>query len=656
MTGRRDYMGGSHLSTGLQDIEQTGTASRAIVRIIFHLAADKGDPARDLGDVLGQYTRTTANSPGQFVSSIKSMLASCANHEGCKRTFSGCKTLDTMNSPLPTRCIRIIRSGDDNAPTVTLEKTAGKRGKYITLSHRWNNQTETTRTTAANLAERLQGHGLLGLSVLFADSFALAAKLDIFNRWGFRIRGVRMADYYQNSVFTIACPNADEARGLFSQTAVDDARVPLIRLPYRDASGRQRGYFYLFRAQKPTDEYREIVTNGELLTCGWIFQEWLLSRRVVCFTPTGLFLACQTRSPQTQARDLVVLKKRSDQERFSNDFSLKNSIMGGEYLFLPWGGLGIRLTKHVHEARYTLVTAYSNLKLTNLQDRLAALSGIADELGDAIRSHFDPRFARAKSAKKNGNERVIHRTYAEYQAGALMDAQPQGALASGPLEVLPGDRSNRTSLRDNPRARFPMLCLRAKLQPVILGRYFASEEDRYIARHVTSREVRLDGNRRMVASPLARDQIAEWASIKHPDLAQLPDDPELGLNRVIIYALHISTLHGAGSGFALGYCSKKHSVYNYLFVRAVKTLANGYERVGMGGLVGKDFDRGFEMATMRGGAACLTRSGTETSKTKPRKGLCGPDLNRHLRRDIFLVMLDLREENEVMVEPLTVDC
>ncbi|KAK0724182.1 hypothetical protein B0H67DRAFT_640749 [Lasiosphaeris hirsuta] len=74
-------------------------------------------------------------------------------------------------------------------------------------------------------------------------------------------------------------------------------------------------------------------------------------------------------------------------------------------------------------------------------------------------------------------------------------------------EVLPGNRAE--GVKDNPRKRFPILCLHAKLQPVILGEYFHSEQDKQISQFLASR-VDDSGveNWRMVASPLDGERIA----------------------------------------------------------------------------------------------------------------------------------------------------
>ena len=50
-----------------------------------------------------------------------------------------------------------------------LEETAGKTGQYITLSHRWSEETEKSKTTAENYTARLAGSQIY-LSKLFKDT------------------------------------------------------------------------------------------------------------------------------------------------------------------------------------------------------------------------------------------------------------------------------------------------------------------------------------------------------------------------------------------------------------------------------------------------------------------------------------------------------
>ncbi|RWA05961.1 hypothetical protein EKO27_g9143 [Xylaria grammica] len=102
----------------------------------------------------------------------------------------------------------------------------------------------------------------------------------------------RMSSYYQNSRLTIAGTYGDDTIGLPRAETPENSR-PLIRLPYRARPGSialRLRLFYLI----PSDchfnqDYEDHVSRSDLLTRGWVIQEWVLSRRILCYTPTSAY-------------------------------------------------------------------------------------------------------------------------------------------------------------------------------------------------------------------------------------------------------------------------------------------------------------------------------------------------------------------------------
>lgn len=115
------------------------------------------------------------------------------------------------------------------------------------------------------------------------------------------------------------------------------------------------------------DGFREYVTNSELLSRGWAFQEWILSRRVVCFTPLGTFLQCDSDPhPTNELAESVPI------ERAHSPTGSSNSVEHTANWFAYW---------------YRVVEAYSGLHLTEpAKDRIMALAGIASEMRQALDS------------------------------------------------------------------------------------------------------------------------------------------------------------------------------------------------------------------------------------------------------------------------------
>jgi hypothetical protein len=84
-----------------------------------------------------------------------------------------------IKSPLPARCIEVSQKGK----RVYLRNTEGMYGAYITVTDRWNLETEGCKTTTANYEERLEGRGFGEIPRLFQDVFTIADKLNVQYVW-----------------------------------------------------------------------------------------------------------------------------------------------------------------------------------------------------------------------------------------------------------------------------------------------------------------------------------------------------------------------------------------------------------------------------------------------------------------------------------------
>ncbi|KAK4207947.1 heterokaryon incompatibility protein-domain-containing protein, partial [Rhypophila decipiens] len=621
------------------------------------------------GDVIGRYTGAGCLSLEKCTTTVDTWLRLCtAKHDKCSVTLSGCGQIDPRNSPLPTRCVRVDKS-PDGLSFCLYDTQPNLRDAYITLSHRWTDETQKTMTTSANLSDRLRGKAFENLPRIFTDAFAVAASQDIRYVWidslcivqgkdgEFVTEALKMADYYQNSTFTIACPAAALGTdiGLFNLNNMDHPShgIQLIRLPYHNKTQEQDGFFYLYQANLNFDEtFRQQVCNTEMMTRGWIFQEWILSRRIACFTPSGLFLQCQEKGPRNHLEEYV--------HNWSEGFVFAHFAV--RYLIMT-----ANITKgtyaQLHRSWEGMVETYSALSLTNVEkDRLVAMSGIANEFGRAFQAR-EAEVARTSRSSQDLASSEAARTYLagiwrrELTRGLLweivkggiherLDHIPTWSWASictqvkwadnvrdedwkrfrdriaddcrivnvlnprynegtktfedvdqqtfvnGPPELIPQDKGHNESAAENPRSRFPILCLRAKLQPIVIGGVFCSQDDKELAISLASRSPIFGvDNWRTVASPLNKKYIAGWASLEHADFQAIPEEDDDGLE-----ALHVSTVQGIKGGIQLGYLSATHHVYNVLIVRSVGKVVRGYERVGVGRLFGRDFDQGFQQA------------------------------------------------------------
>ena len=253
-------------------------------------------------------------------------------------------------------------------------------GAYVTLSHRWDQETAKCSTTLSNVLERkvrldinalsipfqhaVAFTRLLGLRYLWIDSICIIQSGDDGVDWS--NEALKMGQYYQYSMLTVAVTSS--AGDGFLYTRPERPFTTLVRLPFRDKTNVQRGYFYVYkRFTPPSQEFLSSVWNSELLGRGWVFQEWLLSRRVAYFTPLQIYFECQSSGPESECRDLI--NPAEIPPNIDSSFMLKKEITVTE--------------TSIETTWYKVLEMYSRLQLTKTEDRIIALGGIAAEIRES---------------------------------------------------------------------------------------------------------------------------------------------------------------------------------------------------------------------------------------------------------------------------------
>lgn len=216
---------------------------------------------------------------------------------------------------LPSRCLEIV-SGDDGQCWFWLRETAGEVGKYVILSHRWVRDTARVKTLECNYADRVGGLNENpptapgDVTKLFQEAAQLTAQLGLKYIWidslciiqddddDWKREATKMASYYENAWLTIA---GGSGEGLYLPV---DPKVlpPVVYLPYFDDAGQRAGTLSIQPVSNPhlRTLYTQAVTDSELLSRGWVFQEWLLSSRIAAFSQNaGVFLVCSEDMPQS---------------------------------------------------------------------------------------------------------------------------------------------------------------------------------------------------------------------------------------------------------------------------------------------------------------------------------------------------------------------
>lgn len=315
-----------------------------------------------------------------YLLEIQQRLDKCFSHQKCCQTLSGSRQFDPRQVALPTRCIDVLQPG------LHIAETGSITASYLILSHRWAPETEACATTTDNIELRRRGDidGLASLPKTFRDTFDIARGLGIRYVWidslciiqrgddgvDWTQEAPKMADYYQQAVLTICATSSSRERGLFPERTLVKVIPKFARLPFRNREGLRQGFFYVYpyesnRFNGQVDE--ETIQRSELFTRGWVFQEWILSRRLVYFTPAGVMFECATEGLSNDRGDVWPSAKTR------NGFFIapnRPAYMQGE----------------PRQSWYYLVEAYSAKFLTKQEkDVVVALAGVAKAFGDLLR-------------------------------------------------------------------------------------------------------------------------------------------------------------------------------------------------------------------------------------------------------------------------------
>ncbi|KAK8120171.1 HET-domain-containing protein [Apiospora kogelbergensis] len=280
---------------------------------------------------------------------------------------------------LPSRLIDVDSRGKGVKLVNTDDLPAGT--SYAALSHVWGNPQTTPPflvTTSSNLSPMMEMVQLESLPQTFQDAVEVTRALDLRYIWidslcivqdsseDWKHEAPRMAKIYSNAYVTIVGTSATSAHDGFLKRAVPN--IPPARVPYSIPSrgSFETGFCYM-QAKYSSCLYHEpsMDLEGALWnTRGWTFQERILSRRLVHFTKSLVFVEC-----------------------WSADWSEDNRVPGSLHINrMPW--LGGRSSSgecsedpaDLLRSWYNIVEAYTRRSLTVEKDKLVALAGVIERI------------------------------------------------------------------------------------------------------------------------------------------------------------------------------------------------------------------------------------------------------------------------------------
>ncbi|KAK3319503.1 heterokaryon incompatibility protein-domain-containing protein [Cercophora scortea] len=295
---------------------------------------------------------TTGSGPDSCHRVAAKWIRRCVTTHSCGSTGT--------DQPLPSRLVEI----DKHLRDLKVVETKGKTGRYVCLSHCWGTQ-HTFENTTETLPRFLKGFPYADMPTVYREAVKMAHMLGVRYLWidslcivqddredWLREAG-QMADIYANSFLTIAATRAKSNTASMHHDRKDKEALgisPMVGNPYRLMSHRN-----------PSHPGNSLVYGEDarfpLLTRGWVFQERLLSPRVLHFGPDEMLWECHEESLCECERSQGLGLSKAGHTRL---------LAGGnrDELELAWR---------------RLVEQYSNMRLTKTSDKLPAFSGIAKQ-------------------------------------------------------------------------------------------------------------------------------------------------------------------------------------------------------------------------------------------------------------------------------------
>ncbi|KAK4176139.1 putative GMC oxidoreductase [Triangularia setosa] len=299
------------------------------------------------------------------VKRMKEWLSHCQNYHSTCSSFGGVMLPENLTL-LPSRVLDLFpKSGG-----ICLYESRGQKGRYACLSHRWGHCQPLT-TTRATIDSWKKAISWYKVPKLFQDAIDIARQLGIRYLWidslciiqddadDWYQESRKMCSIYQNSVVTIA-----GTAGFGCEDSLIPARSRTVIGNFKDNTP------YRFEARL-TDKHlsgspSHIHFGKTLLGRGWVYQERLLSRRIIHCCSDELVWECMEsmdcECPEGVPWMTTADKSRLDIKAIQNRLSREASLLERQRVW------------------HDMVRAYTELDLTKLSDRPVAILGLAVEM------------------------------------------------------------------------------------------------------------------------------------------------------------------------------------------------------------------------------------------------------------------------------------
>ncbi|CAI6333603.1 unnamed protein product [Periconia digitata] len=321
---------------------------------------------------------------------IKEWIEKCVNdHAGCHVESHG----GNPETPfLPTRLID-VETGDVNLVRLVETKVPGVdiKGPYCTLSHSWGPAEKAfLSTTVWNMAKHLiygihmselpdnfqhaiEVTRFLGIRYIWIDSLTIVQK----PMGDFKVEGELMHQVYRNSYCNLVAADSWHGYQGFYRQRNPQATLPVT---YR-GTGANRILGKKEWAVVPTDMWKKELLDSFIYTRAWVFQERMLSPRLLHFTKNQVFWDCETLSACEVFPNGIPF---SLDHQASTDRHWRGRL--GQSQSALTGFSGANDDESSYTFWMTAVESYTSCNITNQGDKAIAIWSIAKLIRDTLQN------------------------------------------------------------------------------------------------------------------------------------------------------------------------------------------------------------------------------------------------------------------------------
>lgn len=269
---------------------------------------------------------------------------------------------------LPDRVIDVDGNGDTSK--VKLHISSGEAEGYVALSYCWGGP-QPMRALKSNLESLREGIDIQLLPQTIQDAIEVTRRLNQRYLWIDALCIVQddtedkakniatMLNIYKNATVTVAASASDAASKGFLR--ISRPLPPSCPVQLR-IDGRTTTQIFITKRLR-------LSLQHPLDSRGWALQEFLLSPRILNFSTFELIWHCMIHDFKVMSMGSIVYEhdlQGRDSIVSPNPFIRRTRIAEKEFLLKSWRGI---------------VEQYSRRRLTDPDDRLPVLAGIATELG-----------------------------------------------------------------------------------------------------------------------------------------------------------------------------------------------------------------------------------------------------------------------------------